>query len=96
MVARLGGDEFGILLEHCTAAEGARIANTIRKAISHHPYVCEGKAHRVGVSVGIVSLLGQSSAVEALRAADTACYLAKHESGNRVRVHHPEPDGSHP
>ncbi|HET6778494.1 MAG TPA: diguanylate cyclase [Gemmatimonadales bacterium] len=95
-VARLGGDEFGILLEHCTAAEGARIANAIRKAISNHAYVCEGKAHRLGVSVGIVSLRGQPSAVEALRAADSACYLAKHEGGNRVRVHHPEPVDSNP
>jgi diguanylate cyclase (GGDEF)-like protein/PAS domain S-box-containing protein len=85
-VARLGGDEFGILLEHCTPARGARIANEMRKAISRHPFVCNGKTHRVGVSVGIVPLQGEGSPDEALRSADSACYSAKREGGNRVQV----------
>ena len=90
-VARLGGDEFGILLEHCTQAEGARIGNDIRTAISRHTFICDGTTHRVGVSVGLVSLHGQSSPLEALRLADSACYLAKHAGGNRVQAH-PTPE----
>lgn len=86
-VARLGGDEFGILLEHCTQAEGTRIGNDIRRAISRHTFICDDTTHRVGVSVGLVSLHGQSSPLEALRLADSACYLAKHAGGNRVQVH---------
>jgi diguanylate cyclase (GGDEF)-like protein/PAS domain S-box-containing protein len=86
-VARLGGDEFGILLEHCTPARGARIANEIRKAISRHTFVCNGKTHRVGVSVGIVPLQSERSPREALRAADSACYSAKRKGGNRVQLH---------
>jgi two-component system CheB/CheR fusion protein len=84
--ARLGGDEFGLLLEHCTAGRGARIGNNIRKAISRHTFVCNGRPHRVGVSVGIVPLLGQGSPGEALRSADSACYSAKREGGNQVQL----------
>ena len=86
-VARLGGDEFGILLEHCTPVEAARIADDIRRAISGHALVCNGITHRVSVSVGLVALRGQLAPVEALRLADTACYQAKHAGGNRVQVH---------
>jgi diguanylate cyclase (GGDEF)-like protein/PAS domain S-box-containing protein len=86
-VARLGGDEFGILLEHCTLEEGARIANDIRESISGHTFTCNGTTHRVSVSLGLVALLGESTPVEALRHADVACYRAKHAGGNRVLVH---------
>ena len=86
-VARLGGDEFGILLEHCTLEEGARIANDIRGAISGHAFTCNGTTQRVSVSLGLVALLGESAPVEALRHADLACYQAKHAGGNRVLVH---------
>jgi diguanylate cyclase (GGDEF)-like protein/PAS domain S-box-containing protein len=86
-VARLGGDEFGILLEYCTPAEGARVAYDIRRAVSAHTFVCDGTTHRVTVSVGLVSLLGQSSSSEALHRADSACYQAKHAGGNRIQVY---------
>ena len=86
-VARLGGDEFGILLEHCTPMEGARIAEDIRGVISGHTFACNGTTHRVSVSLGLVALLGESAPVEALRHADSACYQAKHAGGNRVLVH---------
>ena len=86
-VARLGGDEFGILLEHCTPAEGARIGEDIRRAVERHTFVCDGTPRPVGVSVGLISLVGQSSPTEALRLADLACYQAKHAGGNRVQVH---------
>jgi diguanylate cyclase (GGDEF)-like protein/PAS domain S-box-containing protein len=86
-VARLGGDEFGILLEHCTAYEGARIADDIKKAVARHTFVCEGTPRRVAVSVGLVSLVGQSSPGEALHLADVACYRAKHAGGNQVQVY---------
>ena len=86
-VARLGGDEFGILLEHCTPGEGARIGDHIRKAIARHTFICDGMTHRVAVSVGLASLLGQTSPLEALRLADSACYLAKRAGGNRIQIH---------
>jgi diguanylate cyclase (GGDEF)-like protein/PAS domain S-box-containing protein len=85
-VARLGGDEFGVLLEHCTPAEGARIGDDIRRAVARHTFLCDGTPRRVGISVGLVSLLGECSPVEALRLADAACYQAKHAGGNRVQV----------
>lgn len=86
-VARLGGDEFGILLEHCHPASALRIAKNIRKAISDHRFTGQDTACRVGASIGLVPIRGPvGSTLEALRAADTACYEAKRRGGNRVLV----------
>ena len=86
-VARLGGDEFGILLEHCTLDEGAHIVEQVRREISEHSFACEGHDHRVGASIGIVSLDdGHAAPAEVIRAADMACYGAKRRGGNRVSV----------
>jgi diguanylate cyclase (GGDEF)-like protein/PAS domain S-box-containing protein len=85
-VARLGGDEFGVLLEHCGLARAARVAAKIRKAISDHRFTWGDTTHRVGVSVGIVPIRGGGRPREILRAADSACYVAKRAGGNRVQV----------
>jgi diguanylate cyclase (GGDEF)-like protein len=85
-VARLGGDEFGILLEHCTPARAARIAEHVRRAISDHRFTCGTRTYRVGASIGIVPVQDRASAAEVLRAADVACYLAKRQGGNRVQL----------
>jgi diguanylate cyclase (GGDEF)-like protein len=86
-VARLGGDEFGILLEHCSPAKAVRIVQAIRKVISDHRFTCGGMTHRIGASIGIVPVrAGGATAPELLRAADQACYQAKHRGGNRIQL----------
>jgi diguanylate cyclase (GGDEF)-like protein/PAS domain S-box-containing protein len=86
-VARLGGDEFGILLEHCTPARAARIAEHVRRAISDHRFTCRSETYSVGASIGIVPVQSHSAcAADVLRAADGACYLAKRQGGNRVQL----------
>ncbi|HEX7338294.1 MAG TPA: diguanylate cyclase, partial [Gemmatimonadales bacterium] len=86
-VARLGGDEFGILLEHCNPSSALRIAENIRKAISDHRFAGQPATCRVGASIGLVPMQGNSGPIlEVLRAADAACYEAKHRGGNRVLV----------
>jgi diguanylate cyclase len=86
-LARLGGDEFGILLEHCGTAEAERIATQIRRAINDHRTTCDGTLHCLGASVGLVPLGdGSASPEQLLRAADSACYQAKHEGGNRIHL----------
>ncbi len=86
-VARLGGDEFGILLERCTPARAARIAEHVRKAISDHRFTCGTKTYRVGVSIGVAPVQDHGAgAADVLRAADVACYLAKRQGGNRVQL----------
>ncbi|RPJ57683.1 MAG: EAL domain-containing protein, partial [Acidobacteria bacterium] len=85
-LARLGGDEFGVLLEHCGLARAARVADKIRAAITGHRFTWGEATYRVGVSIGIVPTRVGGRPREILRAADSACYVAKRGGGNRVQV----------
>lgn len=90
-VARLGGDEFAVLLEHCTRAQAATIADKLCQAIEAHRFAWEDKFFNTGVSIGLVALLSpDSSAANVMKAADAACYAAK-EMG-RARVYQFDPD----
>jgi diguanylate cyclase (GGDEF)-like protein/PAS domain S-box-containing protein len=87
-LGRLGGDEFGILLEHCRLPRAARIVEGIRRAIGAHRFGCGGRTYTVGASVGITPIpAGAQEPVDALKAADAACYRAKRSGGNRVQLH---------
>ena len=86
-LARLGGDEFGLLLEHCSLAEAVRLAEGLRRSVTEHPFTCDGRTFRIGVSAGVVPIRdGGASTTQLLCAADAACYQAKRQGGNRV--HH--------
>jgi diguanylate cyclase (GGDEF)-like protein/PAS domain S-box-containing protein len=86
-LARLGGDEFAVLLEHCELDQARRIAETLRVAVENFRFVWEGSTFTLGVSMGLVEI-NQSCGSEAdvVRAADTACYRAKHAGRNRIHV----------
>jgi diguanylate cyclase (GGDEF)-like protein len=87
VLARLGGDEFGILLVHCDADNGLRVAEAIREGISPYRFVFGERMFTLGVSIGVLKLDQKvSHVVEALSAADAACYLAKQSGRNCVQV----------
>jgi len=87
-LARLGGDEFGLLLENCGVEDAAGIADGVREAIDAYRFVWDRKMFRVGASVGVVPISQCSESVSALLSdADTACYAAKDQGGNRVHVY---------
>jgi diguanylate cyclase (GGDEF)-like protein len=87
VLARLGGDEFGILLVHCDADNGLRVAEAIREGISQYRFVFGERTFTLGVSIGVLKLDRKvSHVVEALSAADAACYLAKQSGRNCVQV----------
>ena len=87
-VARLGGDEFAILLSKCPLPRAQHIAELLRAAISNYRLSWEGLSHSVGASVGLVVVNGNySDPVEVLKAADQACYEAKHRGRDQVAVH---------
>jgi two-component system CheB/CheR fusion protein len=89
-LARLGGDEFGLLMEHCDLYEGRRVGNNLRDAVAEYRFVWEGKAHTVGVSIGVVSIVDDVGDItDVLKAADAACYVAKEGGRNRIHVYHP-------
>jgi len=88
-VARLGGDEFAVLLLHCDAIEGVRLAEEIREGISHYRFAWGQRIFGLSVSIGVLTLDQDVTQVaEALNAADAACYRAKQNGRNCVQVHH--------
>lgn len=86
-LARLGGDEFAVLLEHCAASDGERVAEALREAIAAYRYACRDHVFSVGVSIGVIKIDERTVKLEdALQAADHACYRAKREGRNRVQL----------
>ena len=87
-IARLGGDEFGLLMENCPLLQSQRVAEAFRAAIEDFQFVWDDKRFRVGVSIGLVPINGDSAGVtEVLQQADTACYAAKDLGRNRVHTY---------
>lgn len=98
-LARLGGDEFAVLLEHCELDRARRIAEALRLAVENFRFSWEGNSFTLGVSIGLVEINSScASEADAVRAADTACYRAKHAGRNRIHVARLEdiapPDGA--
>lgn len=87
-IGRLGGDEFAIFLGR-TSIEGAeRAAEKINEALATTAFTWEGRSFNVTCCVGVVEMNAETPDVSwLLRAADTACYLAKGDGRNRVRTY---------
>ena len=84
-LSRLGGDEFGVLLESCTLEEAMQMADQLRETISEYKFVWEERTFRLGCSIGVVPITGDSEDVAGLlSAADSACAAAKEAGRNRV------------
>ena len=87
-IARLGGDEFGILLNGCTVEFASGLASKIRELVEEYRFVWNNQVFRLGASIGIVSINENSGTIsDLMRAADSACYIAKENGGNRIHVY---------
>ena len=87
-VARLGGDEFGLLLVGCPLEKARQIADDVCRRVAAYRFVWKDRIFTIGVSIGLVEVSRESGAVEdLLAAADSACYVAKQDSGGRVQVY---------
>lgn len=87
-IARLGGDEFGLLLPLCNIDKAREIANNLRKAIKDFQFVWDKKAFDVGVSIGLVEINENMRTLnDILKAADSACYVAKDLGKNRIHIY---------
>lgn len=90
-LARLGGDEFGVLLKDCSVARAQAFAEEIRCLIRLFRFTWEDKVFEIGVSIGLVAIDADSGLVaDVLRAADSACYIAKDQGRNRVHIYQPD------
>ncbi|GIZ52314.1 EAL domain-containing protein [Noviherbaspirillum aridicola] len=86
--ARLGGDEFALVVDRCSAAEAARVADKLLEATEGFRFDYCGRVFRIGASIGVVPITARATSVEQLmRLADHACYLAKENGRHRVHVH---------
>ena len=87
-LARLGGDEFGLLLEHCPVEQALHIAIDLCDRVRDFRFDWQGHHFALGVSIGLAGVgPGVESAEAAMRAADSACYLAKERGRNRVEIY---------
>ncbi len=78
-VCRYGGDEFVVMLPGVTGAEEVEhVAQKIRACIDDLPFDIDGRAVRIGVSIGLAMLRPGDAPVERLiRDADREMYSAK-------------------
>lgn len=90
ILARLGGDEFGVLLTGCPMSRAMDIAEHLRKLIKEHRVAYGNKIYEIGVSIGLSAINASSGNVDQLlSSADAACYSAKDEGRDRVRLYVP-------
>jgi diguanylate cyclase (GGDEF)-like protein/PAS domain S-box-containing protein len=87
-IARMGGDEFAVILEKCEAAAALKIAELLCKSVDEYRFQHFDKRFHIGASVGLVLIDKPWPSVTSLiQAADNACYDAKNEGRNRVKMH---------
>jgi diguanylate cyclase (GGDEF)-like protein/PAS domain S-box-containing protein len=88
ILSRLGGDEFGLILRHCPMDEARQVVEKLRHTIRDFRFVWEDKTLEIGVSIGVVPIAaGCSDLVTIMRAADSACTLAKEQGRNHIQIY---------
>lgn len=89
MLARLGGDEFALILMACKLDKAKQIVGDLLKVIKNFKFEYDNKVFKVGASIGLIEISPKHAMTltELLATADSACYTAKHDGGNCVRVY---------
>lgn len=88
VLARVGGDEFCILLRDCPPDVAHKLSEEIRRDIDSFIFISNNKEYNLGVSIGIVTIDKNFTSYEdALKLADTSCYLAKEAGRNQIHIH---------
>ena len=88
-LARLGGDEFALLLMGCDLDRAQVIVEGLLNAVQEYRFTFDDKVFKVGASIGLteIGLEHTPTLSELLSEADSACYTAKEEGGNRIYVY---------
>ncbi len=87
LVARIGGDEFVVLLRDSDALTARAVADEIISTISREHRISDGRALRVGCSVGMSMAPDQGRQPEVLLArADAALYSVKNQGKGQTGV----------
>lgn len=87
-LGRIGGDEFAIILHDCNLEQGIQAAEKLRQETSSFEFQWQERNFFPSVSIGLVEISAHAEDVNGLlRAADTACHLAKDMGRNRVHAY---------
>ena len=90
-LARLGGDEFGVLLVNCPFEKGIKIAEYLSAAVNKFNFHWRDETFHFSCSIGVVVLNADWASVdEVLTSADMACYTAKEQGRNRIKLYQPD------
>ncbi len=88
VLARIGGDEFGVLLRNTGLKRGLEVAQALRRAVMDFRFFWQGRPFEVGVSIGLTAINRiQCNPHEVLSAVDSACFAAKDDGRNHIRVY---------
>jgi len=91
IAARTGGEEFAIFLPGASAADGARLATSIREYFAAADWREIGIATPLTASFGVAAIqAGDRSFQDVTARADTALYAAKDAGRNRIVTHEPQ------
>jgi diguanylate cyclase len=87
LVARIGGDEFVVMLADADSLTARAVSDEIIEAISREHRISDGRALRVGCSVGVSMAPAQGREPEVLLArADAALYSVKNQGKGQTGV----------
>jgi diguanylate cyclase (GGDEF)-like protein len=88
LVARFGGEEFVLILPETNLIDAQDVAERIRKKVADTPFIVDGHAIRITVSLGVTSSERSGQDFESLlKEADRLLYQAKQSGRNRVISH---------
>lgn len=90
LLARIGGDEFCIIYRNTTLQSVKKRLDALLQAIAEYRFIHDDKLFYVGASIGVIDLhYNTDNPAELLKAADNACYQAKHQGRNRYFIFSP-------
>ncbi len=87
VIGRLGGDEFGVVLMDCPLDQAYDRTTDVLDAV-RRKFIWHKHSFNVTASIGLVPVNEeQTDGYAILAAADDACYLAKEQGGNTVKIY---------
>ena len=85
-ITRWGGEEYLVLLDNCSLAQAAAVAEELRAAIASHDFGLPAPQLPVTISLGVAEYRQDESESAFFSRADSALYQAKHRGRNRVET----------
>ncbi|GGK63345.1 EAL domain-containing protein [Amphritea balenae] len=88
ILARPGGDEFLILFENSSLAQAERAIQVVIHHLNQFRFQWQERNFPVEISAGLTVIdRDTSTATEAMKEVDTACYTAKDAGRNRIHIY---------